>query len=66
MLEVDRAREAFEQRRAAAEDHRRDDDRQLVDEPGVERLPYVVPAAHDVDVLVAGSLHRPSNRVLHA
>jgi hypothetical protein len=66
LLEVDRLREAVEQALAAAEDHGRDDDRQLVDQPGGERLADHVGAAHDVDVLVARRLARAGDRVLDA
>src|SRR5437879_5431916 len=54
VVQVDRAREAFEQALAAAEHARRDDDRQLVDELRRERLADHVCATHDADVLVAG------------
>ena len=47
-------------------DDRRDDDRQLVDEPGLERLADDVGAAHDVDVLVAGGLASPADRLVDA
>src|SRR5262249_53812561 len=54
VLELERAVETVEQALAAPEDDRRDDDRQLVDEFRLERLPDDVCAAHHVDVLVAG------------
>src|SRR5262249_59709924 len=54
VLELERAVETVEQALAAPEDDRRDDDRQLVDEFCLERLPDDVGAAHHVDVLVAG------------
>jgi hypothetical protein len=54
-----------EQALAAAEDDRRDDDRQLVDEPGLERLADDVGSAHEEDVLIPGGFLRPLDRLLH-
>ena len=53
VLELEQAREALEEPLTAAQDDGGDDDRQLVDEVGLERLPDHVRTTHDVNVLVA-------------
>src|SRR5215218_4847781 len=65
VLEVERLREPVEQPLAAAEDDRRDDDRQVVDELGLQRLADDVGAAHDVDVLPAGCFARSLDGLRH-
>src|SRR5262245_49859855 len=66
MLEVERPGEPLEQPLAAAEDDRGDDDRELVDETCLERLPDDVRAAHDVDVLATGGFPGALDRLLDA
>src|SRR4051812_48531550 len=66
VLELERLLEAVEEPLAAAEYDGRDDDRQLVDQPGCERLPDDVGAAHDVDVLAARRLLRALDRLRDA
>src|SRR5919106_4420103 len=59
VLQVERLREPLEQPLAAAQDDRRDDDGQLVDDSGLECLADGLGSALDVDALVAGRLARP-------
>ena len=54
VLEVQRLGEAFKQPLPAAENDRRDDESQLVDEPGLERLTNDVGAPHNADILITG------------
>ena len=65
-VELDRLPEAVEEPLARAEDDRRDRDRELVDDARGQRLPDDVGAAHDVDVLVAGRLAGPRERLVEA
>ena len=63
LLEVERLREPVEEPLAGAEHHGRDDDSQLVDVPGGQRLADEVRAAHHVDLLVAGRGPGPLDRL---
>jgi hypothetical protein len=66
VLEVQRAREPIEQALPAAEDDRRDDDRQFVDEAGAESLANDVRSSHDMHILALGGFHRSLDGLLHA
>src|SRR4051794_27222834 len=63
VLELHRVREPVEELLAAAQDDGRDDDRELVDEAGLERLADDVGSAHHVDVLVASRLASAIHRL---
>src|ERR1022692_4385867 len=66
LLELHRACEPLEQTLAATKGERGDDDRQLVDEAGLEELPDDVCAAHDVHRLLAGGRARTIRRIRDA
>ena len=63
VLQVEGLREVLEEVLAAAEDDRRDDDVELVDDAGIEALADHVGAAADAHVLVAGGLLRAIDRL---
>src|SRR5438132_11802685 len=65
VLQVQRAREALEQALAAAEDYRRGDDGQLIDQTRRKCLPDDVRATHDIDVLRSRCLDGPPDGLLH-
>src|SRR5215207_7700768 len=64
MLQLKWLREPVEEPLAAAHDHGRDDDAQLVDDPGLEGLADDLRATHDLNVLVARRLPRALDRGL--
>src|SRR3954468_13524439 len=64
VLELDPLVEPVEQALSAAEDDRRDDDRQLLHDARREGLPDEVGSAHDVDDPVPSFLLCPSDRLV--
>ncbi|HEX5308459.1 MAG TPA: excinuclease ABC subunit UvrA [Solirubrobacteraceae bacterium] len=66
LLQVQGLREPLEQPLAGAHHDRRQDQGQLVDDPGCERLANDLAAAHDVNVLAGRRLDRLLHRGLHA
>jgi hypothetical protein len=56
MLKVQRFREALEQPFSAAQNDRRDENGQLVNQAGIECLTDDIGPAHDLHILVAGGL----------
>ena len=63
VLEFQGFAEPVEQALAGAEDHRGDDDRELVDQPGRQGLADEVCAAHHMDLLAAGRRLGPIDRL---
>src|SRR5215218_9913891 len=64
VLKVAGLREPVEEALAAAEDHRRDDDRELIDDTGIKALADHVRAAADGDVLVTRDLASALDRLV--